>query len=99
MADRYDFTFGNVTAFNIEGGKISVAADNLAYVPGDGNYKTGTGLVTSGPADSWASRDGYFYQLYPNARQLVAYKMDGPQLKKIASYPVPYNSTVGLAGY
>lgn len=94
-----NFSFGNVTAFNIEGGKISVAADNQGYVPGDGNYKTGTGLVTSGPVDSWASRDGYFYQLYPNARQLVAYKMDGPQLRKVASYPVPYNSTVGLAGY
>lgn len=64
-----------------------------------GTYKSLGGVVTSGPVDSWASKDGYFYQLYPNARQLVAYRMDGPHLRKIADYPVPFNSTVGLAGF
>lgn len=94
-----NYGFGNITSYSIANGKISVAADNQGYVPGDGNYKAAAGVVTSGPVDSWASKDGYLYQIYPNARQLVAYKMNGPKLEKVGSYPVPYNSTVGLAGY
>ena len=92
-----NFASSDITTFEIAGDKISNAANSEGFV--QGTYKSLGGVVTSGPVDSWASKDGYFYQLYPNARQLVAYRMDGPHLRKIADYPVPFNSTVGLAGF
>lgn len=94
-----NFSLGNITSFSLDGESIRVAADDQGFVAGDGNYKGAAGIVTSGPVDSWASKDGYLYQLYPNARQLVAYRMNGAQLEKIGSYPVPYDSTDGLTGF
>lgn len=92
-----NYGLGNITSFAIADGKLSIAADNQGHVKGE--YKAAAGIPTSAPVDSWVSKDGYLYQLYPAARQLVAYKLEGPKLEKVGSYPVPYNSTVGLAGF
>lgn len=94
-----NFGFGNITSFAIDNGTIRTAASNQGHVAGDGTYRSGAGVVTSGPLDSWASSDGHLYQVYPNAKELVAYKMNGATLEKLASYPVPYNSPMGLVGY
>lgn len=94
-----NFGLGNLTSFSIDSGQIRTVGNNLGHVPGDGKYKALAGISTSGPVDSWASRDGYLYQIYPNAQQLVAYRMNGEQLDQVGSYPVPYNSTMGLTGF
>lgn len=89
---------GDITSFSIEGDSIKGARDNLGKVEGDGsNIKEGR--VTSGPVDVWASNDGYLYQMYPNASKLVAYRMNGPDLEPVASYPIPYNGSQGITGY
>jgi len=94
-----NFGFGNITSFELTDSSIRVAADNQGAVAGDGLFKSLAGIPTSGANDSWASADGYLYQLYPNARELAAYRMNGPLLEKVGSSAVPYNSTSGLVGF
>lgn len=94
-----NYGLSNLTSFAIENGTIRTAADNIGRVTGDGKFTSAAGVVSSAPLDAWASKDGFLYQLYPNASQLVAYRMNGAQLEKVGSYPVPYNMTVGLTGY
>jgi 6-phosphogluconolactonase (cycloisomerase 2 family) len=96
------FGYSYVSAYRIENGNITVSQDPAAEpVPGDGTFKALNGVVSSGPSDSWLSPDGaYFYQIYPNASQLIAYKVNANgKLDKRDTKAIPYNSPQGLAGY
>jgi len=94
-----NFGLGTLSSFNIRGDMITTANGSLGKVKGDGKFKAIAGIPTSGPNDSWVSKDGYLYQLYPNASKLIAYKINGKELTEVGSYGIPYNSTVGLTGY
>ncbi len=97
------FGYSYVSSFKIEGGSISLNQDPAAEpVPGDGTFKALDGLVSSGPNDNWLSPDGnYYYQIYPNASKLIAYKISGNsgKLNKIDTKAIPYTSPQGLAGF
>lgn len=96
------FGYSYVSSFKIENDQISVAADPAAdAVPGDGTFKALNMVVSSGPNDNWLSPDGkYFYQIYPNASQLVAYRTTGNgKLQKKDTKTIPYTSPQGLAGF
>lgn len=72
------FGYSYVSSYKIKDGVLQVAKDPAALtVPGDGTFRALNSLVSSGPSDSWISSDGrYFYQIYPNASKLVAYKIE-----------------------
>jgi WD40 repeat protein len=97
-----NFGYSNLSSFRIDGKKLSIAKDPACpKVPGDGTFRALDGVVSSGPSDSWLSRDGaYLYQIYGNASKLVGYatQKDG-SLKEITSVKIPYNSPQGLAGF
>jgi 6-phosphogluconolactonase (cycloisomerase 2 family) len=96
------FGYSYVSSYRIENGVITVNQDPAAApVPGDGTFKALNMVVSSGPNDSWLSPDGnYFYQIYPNASQLIAYKVNGDgKLNKRDTKAIPYNSPQGLAGF
>lgn len=96
------FGYSYVSSFKIENDAISLNQDRAAdIVPGDGTFKALNMVVSSGPNDSWLSPDGmYFYQIYPNASQLISYRINGNgTLKKEDTKTIPYNSPQGLAGY
>ncbi|MEJ7681001.1 MAG: hypothetical protein WKG06_24745 [Segetibacter sp.] len=96
------FGYSYVSGYKIANGVISVNQDPAADpVPGDGTFKALDMVVSSGPNDSWLSPDGaYFYQIYPNASQLISYKITGSgKLNKIDTKAIPYNSPQGLAGF
>ncbi|MEJ7740822.1 MAG: hypothetical protein WKF97_25675 [Chitinophagaceae bacterium] len=96
------FGYSYVSSFNIQKGVISLNQDPAAdAVPGDGTFKALNMVVSSGPSDSWISRDGkYFYQIYPNASKLISYKIEeNGKLLKRDTKKIPYNSPQGLAGF
>lgn len=96
------FGYSYVSSFKIENGSISLNQDPAADpVPGDGTFKALDMVVSSGPNDSWLSPDGaLFYQIYPNASQLISYRISGNgKLQKQDTKALPYNSPQGLAGY
>ncbi|HLL44959.1 MAG TPA: hypothetical protein VK369_17535, partial [Segetibacter sp.] len=96
------FGYSYVSSYKIDNGVISVNQDPAADpVPGDGTFKALNMVVSSGPNDSWLSQDGaYFYQIYPNASQLVSYRIiESGKLNKIDTEAIPYNSPQGLAGF
>ena len=96
------FGYSYVSSFKINNGNISVLQDPAAgAVPGDGTFKALDKVVSSGPNDSWISPDGnYFYQIYPNASKLIAYKINGSgKLNKTDTKTIPYTSPQGLAGF
>lgn len=94
-----NFGLGNLSSFSISGDTLTTANGSLGLVEGDGKFKAFAGIPTSGPNDSWASADGFLYQLYPNASTLVAYRIEGKDLAEVGRYPVPYNSTTGMTGF
>ncbi|MBA2250003.1 MAG: beta-propeller fold lactonase family protein [Chitinophagaceae bacterium] len=98
-----EFGYSYVSTFKIDNGSISVQQDPAAEaVPGDGTFKALDKVVSSGPNDSWLSPDGkYFYQIYPNASKLIAYRVNGEsgKLNKIDTKAIPYTSPQGLAGF
>lgn len=96
------FGYSYVSSFKIDGGGISLNEDPAAEpVPGDGTFKALDMLVSSGPNDNWISPDGkYYYQIYPNASKLIAYKINGSgKLNKTDTKTIPYTSPQGLAGF
>ncbi len=96
------FGYSYVSSYKIENGALQINKDPAApAVPGDGTFKALNMLVSSGPSDNWISPDGkYYYQLYPNASKLIAYKLDGDgRLTEIGTQKIPYNSPQGLAGF
>jgi 6-phosphogluconolactonase (cycloisomerase 2 family) len=96
------FGYSYVSSYKIDNGVISVNQDPAADpVPGDGTFKALNMVVSSGPNDSWLSPDGaYFYQIYPNASQLISYRIiESGKLNKIDTEAIPYNSPQGLAGF
>lgn len=96
------FGYSYVSSYKIDNGVISVNQDPAADpVPGDGTFKALNMVVSSGPNDSWLSPDGaWFYQIYPNASQLIAYKVtENGKLNKTDTKAIPYNSPQGLAGF
>ncbi len=100
--DKYayatNFNAGTISSFRIEGNTVSLAYDGMGRVPGNGKYRS-EGTLTSGPVGSWSSPDGYFYQLYPNASKLVAYRLSGPEIIRIGDYPIPLDSPQGIDGF
>lgn len=96
------FGYSYVSSYKIENGALQIAKDPAApAVAGDGNFKAINMQVSSGPSDNWISPDGkYFYQIYPNASKMIAYKIskDGG-LKEIDTQKIPYNSPQGMAGF
>ena len=96
------FGYSYVSSFRIDNGVISLNQDPAADpVPGDGTFKALNMVVSSGPNDSWLSPDGaFFYQIYPNASQLISYRIsENGTLKKEDTKAIPYNAPQGLAGY
>ncbi|KRG70202.1 hypothetical protein ABB29_07540 [Pseudoxanthomonas dokdonensis] len=93
-----NFVRGDLTSYRIDGDSIAGARDGLGKVEGDGTF-IADGKVSSGPVDSWASKDGYLYQMYPNASKLVAYRMNGEELEAVDSVSIPYNGSIGITGY
>lgn len=94
-----NFGLGTISSYKVTNNSIDVLESALHRMEGDGTYKAFAGISTAGPNDMWASKNGYLFQLYPNASKLVAYKMNGKDLEKVASAAIPYNSTVGLTGF
>lgn len=97
-----NFGLSNVSSYFLENGKLKLANDPACpSVPGDGKFRAVNNRVSSGPNDSWLSPDDkYFYQLYPNASVLVAYRLNpDATLSEIGRTPIPYTSPQGLAGF
>ena len=97
-----NFGFNNVSSFTLKDGKLTIAKDPACPpVPGDGKFRSVNNLVSSGPNDSWlAPEDKTFYQLYPNASVLVAYRVSADAgLTEIHRVPIPYTSPQGMAGF
>lgn len=94
-----NFGLGTISSYKVTHKSIEVKESALHRMEGDGTFKAFAGIPTAGPNDMWASKDGYLFQLYPNASKLVAYKMQGENLKEVSSASIPYNSTVGLTGF
>lgn len=94
-----NFGLGNVSALALGNNSIELKNGEAAYESGNGKFSALAGIPSSGPSDSWASADGYQYQLYGNASAIVVYKMDGANLQPVGRVPVPLNSTSGLTGF
>jgi 6-phosphogluconolactonase (cycloisomerase 2 family) len=91
------FDVGAMVSFKLKGDTISQGYSGIGKIQGNGYVKSGT--HTSGPVGNWASKDGYLYQLYPNAGKIVAFKMRGADLIQIGTNPIPVNSPQGIDGY
>lgn len=95
------FGYSYVTSYKLENGKLEIAKDPASKtVPGDGKFKALDMLVSSAPSDNWVSPDGqYYYQIYPNASKMIAYKInkDG-SLKEVDTQKIPYTSPQGMTG-
>ena len=97
-----NFGFSNVSSYFMRDGKLALAKDPACpAVPGDGKFRAVNNLVSSGPNDSWLSPDDEtFYQLYPNASLLVAYRVGADaSLREIQRTPIPYTSPQGMTGF
>ncbi|MEO6000440.1 MAG: hypothetical protein ABIN89_26610 [Chitinophagaceae bacterium] len=97
-----DFGYSYISSFKIDNGNISILQDPASEaVPGDGKFKALDKVMSSGPNDNWLSPDGkYYYQIYPNASKLIAYKTnENGKLTKIDTKDIPYTSPQGLAGF
>ncbi|QDV91736.1 Lactonase, 7-bladed beta-propeller [Phycisphaerae bacterium RAS2] len=102
MVFATNFGFSNVSSYFLRGGKLFLAKDPACpAVPGDGKFRAVNNLVSSGPSDSWLSPDDKtFYQLYPNASALVAYRVNADaSLDEIQRTTIPYTSPQGMTGY
>lgn len=94
------FGTGDVTSFQIDGAELRLAKSGIAKVPYSGDFKAAAGIPSSAPLDSWATDDGYFYQLYGSAGKLGAFRMtDDGGLEEIDLYDVPVNSVQGITGF
>jgi len=97
-----NFGYSYVSSFRINSKGLEIAKDPASpRVPGDGTARGLNTVVTSGPADSWVTPDGaFFYQIYGNAAKLIGYatQPDG-SLTEMTRVEIPYNSSVGLAGF
>jgi 6-phosphogluconolactonase (cycloisomerase 2 family) len=97
-----NFGYSYVSSYRINSKELEIAKDPACQkVPGDGTARGLNTVVTSGPADSWVTPDGAFlYQIYGNAAKLIGYatQPDG-SLTEVARVGIPYNSSVGLAGF
>lgn len=93
------FGTSDLTSLKIDDDKMSIAHQSVGRVEAISEFKAFAGVPSSGPVDSWASEDGYLYQIYGAAGKLGAFRMteDGG-LEEIATYDVPVNSTQGIAG-
>jgi len=102
MVFATNFGFSNVSSYFIRDGKLMLAKDPACpAVPGDGKFRAVNNLVSSGPNDSWLSPDDKtFYQLYPNASVLVAYRVTADaSLTEIQQLSIPYTSPQGMVGF
>ena len=102
MVFATNFGFSNVSSYFIRDGKLTLAKDPACpVVPGDGKFRAVNNLVSSGPNDSWLSPDNKtFYQLYPNASGLVAYRVIADaSLEEIQRTSIPYTSPQGMTGF
>ncbi len=102
MVFATNFGFNNASSYLLRDGKLSVAKDPACPpVPGDGKFRSVNNLVSSGPNDSWLSPDDKtFYQIYPNASVLVAYRVNpDASLTEIQRSAIPYTSPQGMTGY
>lgn len=93
------FDTGEVASFTVK-------SDTLTYAKGgQGKLEKGDlsndpkAVATGSPVGNWVSSNGYFYQLYPSAAKLVAFKIDNDSLHRIESYPIPLNSPQGITGF
>ena len=102
MVFATNFGLSNVSSYFIRDGKLTLAKDPACpAVPGDGEFRAVNNLVSSGPNDSWLSPDDTtFYQLYPNAAVLVAYRVNADaSLTEIQRTSIPYTSPQGMRGF
>ncbi|MGI9552128.1 MAG: beta-propeller fold lactonase family protein, partial [Aurantibacter sp.] len=94
-----NFGFGTISSFKITANGLKLKADKMAKIEGTTGFQALAGIPTSGPADNWMSKDGFFYQIYGNAGILVAFKAKEGHLTEVGRYTIPVNSTQGLAGF
>ncbi len=94
-----NFGFGTISSFEITADGLKLKEDKMAEIQGTTGFQALAGIPTSGPADNWMSEDDVFYQIYGSAGILVAFKASQGVLKEIGRYPIPLNSTQGLAGF
>lgn len=102
MVFATNFGLSNVSSYFLRDGKLTLAKDPACpAVPGDGKFRAVNNLVSSGPSDSWLSPDDKtFYQLYPNASVLVAYRVNvDASLREIQRTSIPYTSPQGMKGF
>ena len=94
-----NFGFGTISSFEITADGLKLKEDKMAEIKGTTGFQALAGIPTSGPADNWMSEDNVFYQLYGSAGILVAFKAHQGRLEEVGRYPIPVNSTQGLAGF
>jgi 6-phosphogluconolactonase len=94
-----NFGLGTISSFEITDHGIKLKVDKMAKIEGVAGFRALAGIPTSGPADNWMSKDDYFYQIYGAAGILVAFKANEGRLTEVGRYPIPVNSTQGLAGF
>jgi len=94
-----NFGFGTISSFEITADGLKLKEDKMAKIEGITDFQALAGIPTSGPADNWMSKDGYFYQIYGGAGIIVAFKAKDGQLTEVGRYTIPVNSTQGLAGF
>ncbi|TFZ52665.1 hypothetical protein E5C26_05525 [Serratia proteamaculans] len=90
---------GEVVSFSINGNRIAFAKGRQGVLEKSDLSNESSAVSTGAPVGSWSSKNGYFYQLYPGAAKLVAYKISGESLHRLESYAVPLNSTQGITGF
>ncbi|HAV1831694.1 TPA: beta-propeller fold lactonase family protein [Enterobacter hormaechei subsp. steigerwaltii] len=90
---------GEVASFTVAANSLAFAKGRLATLEKRDLSGDPAALTTGSPVGNWVSSNGYLYQLYPSAAKLVAYKIEGTDLKRIESYAIPLNSPQGITGY
>ncbi|QKN79847.1 beta-propeller fold lactonase family protein [Scandinavium goeteborgense] len=90
---------GQVVSFRISDEHISLSKSEMGILKPSDLSNDSAAVNTGSPIGSWSSSNGYFYQLYPAAAKLVAYKMSDDELKRVGSYAIPLNSSQGIAGF
>src|SRR3546814_10497496 len=73
-----NFGYGTVSTYRLAEGRLSLLQDpaNKA-IPGDGTFHAVNGLVSSGPSDSWLTRDDQcFHTTFGNDTVITSYRLD-----------------------
>ncbi|MFG6657235.1 beta-propeller fold lactonase family protein [Scandinavium sp. M-37] len=93
------FDTGDVTSFTVKSDTLTYSKGGQGKLEKSDLSNDPKAVATGSPVGNWVSSNGYFYQLYPSAAKLVAYRIDSDSLRRIESYQIPLNSPQGITGF